>query len=208
VVGAGNALAARPAGSDVDVHSDWKPSSGFETLFQSAMSEDFVYVPGAGGHGWLVRATRTISMVDYRTLIPGAPRPTDLCYETFPLFGPDSGGVVYGPRNFYNGFRGHLMKSFTNTETRTCERAPDGTVTCVDAQRVRVVHQRPAVDRDGVLYGLSEDGNLYVIDNQGHQREKVFLSKTIASAYTPVSLDPRGRVHAQDNGELYVLGRG
>jgi len=433
--------------------SDWKPSSGFETLFQSAMSEDFVYVPGAGGtvfqlakssgrvvrrinpfgntvdpaafasggltldahgtlfynvlrtepapngledgHGWLVRVARdrTISMVDYRTLIPGAPRPTDLCYEMFPLFGPDQpyppppqpdgsptlppqqpclsqragvsvapaigadgtivtvtrahnfggenygyvvalnpdlslkwatslrgilndgcgvhtpygdgpfdcrpgatpgvdpftnqqpaggvsdgssaspvvlpdGGVVYGTRNFYNGFRGHLIKfdraghyqanydfgwditpavhrhdgtysmyikdnhyrsdgpynvtrldadltpewSFTNTETRTCERAPDGTVTCVDdgthPNGFEWCISAPAVDRDGVLYGLSEDGNLYVIDNQGHQREKVFLSKTIASAYTPVSLDPRGRVYAQNNGELYVLGRG
>lgn len=64
----------------------------------------------------------------------------------------------------------------------------------------------PAIDRDGNVYGLSEDGNLYVLDKQGHQRERVFLSKTLAAAYTPVSIDPQGRIYAQNNGELYVLG--
>jgi hypothetical protein len=102
--------------------------------------------------------------------------------------------------------------SNTNTETRTCERAQDGTVTCVDdgahPNGFEWCISAPAIDRDGTLYGLSEDGNFYVIDSQGRQREKVFLSKTIASAYTPVSLDSRGRVYAQNNGELYVLGRG
>jgi outer membrane protein assembly factor BamB len=433
--------------------SDWRPSRifGRESLFQSAMSGDFVYVPGAGGtvfqlakssgrvvrrinpfgttvdpaafasggltldahgtlfynvvrseptsdgledgYGWLVRVTRdrTISMVDYRTLIPGAPRPTDLCYEEFagddmpfppppqpdgsptlpprspclsqraalsqapavagdgtivtvtrahlrrgggnygyvvalnrdltvkwatslrgilndgcgvlvpygtapfdcrpgtalgvdpytnlrpaaevddgstssPVVLPD-GGIVYGTRNMYNGQRGHLMKfdrtgryvanydygwditpavyrhdgtysmyikdlhydggpynitrldadlnkewSHANTETRTCERLPDGTVSCVDEgshpNGFEWCISAPAVDRDGTVYGLAADGHFYVIDSQGAQREKVFLSKTIASAYTPVSLDPHGRVYAQNNGELYVLGRG
>jgi outer membrane protein assembly factor BamB len=431
--------------------SDWKPTQlGFESLVQSAMNGDYVYVPGAGGtvfqlakstgrmvrrinpfghntvdpqafvaggltfdehgtlfynvikteqaggssdaHSWLVRVTRDrTSLVDYRTLIPGAPRATDQCYMTFqnvdvarpyppapqpdgsptlppqlpcgsqraginvvPAVGPDGtivtvtranggsldnygyvvalnpdltlkwaaslrgrlndgcgvltpygngffdcrpgtatgidpytnmppaagvsdgstaspvilpdGGVVYGTRNLYNGFRGHLMKfdrggryvgnydfgwditpavsrhdggysmlikdnhylsggpftvtsldsalakewTYTNTETRTCQRAPDGTVTCVDdgehPNGFEWCVSAPAIDRDGNVYGLSEDGNLYVIDKQGHEREKVFLSKTVASAYTPVSLDSRGRVYAQNNGELYVLG--
>jgi hypothetical protein len=73
--------------------------------------------------------------------------------------------------------------SHPDTETRTCQRNPGGTV-----------------------YGISEDGNLYVIDNHRRQREKVFLSKTVAAFYTPVSIDPRGRVYAQNNGELYVVG--
>jgi outer membrane protein assembly factor BamB len=102
--------------------------------------------------------------------------------------------------------------SHANTETRTCERLPDGTVSCVDdgnhPNGFEWCISAPAVDRDGTVYGLAADGHFYVIDSQGHQREKVFLSKTIASAYTPVSLDSRGRVYAQNNGELYVLGRG
>ncbi|WP_157437289.1 hypothetical protein [Actinoplanes subtropicus] len=431
--------------------SDWKPTAlaGRETLFQSAMSKDSVYVPGAGGtvlqldkgsgrviqrvnpfggtvdpaafasggltvdahgtlfynvvrsepaahgrddvHGWLVRVTpdRKISMVDYRTLIPGAPRPTDLCYEEFtedlplppppkpdgtpampaqspclsqraafnaaPAVGPDGtvytvtraqnasggrnygyvvalnpdltlkwatslrgilddgcgvlvpygsdpfdcrpgaargvdpytnqqpaggvddsstaspvvlpdGGVVYGTRNFYNVQRGHLMKfdraghyvanydfgwditpavfrhngtysmyvkdlhydagaqyitrldaglrkewSHANTETRTCERLPDNTVSCVDEGQhpdgFEWCISAPAVDRNGSVYGLAQDGDFYVVDRYGRQLEKVFLSKTIASAYTPVSLDSSGRVYAQNNGQLYVLGR-
>jgi outer membrane protein assembly factor BamB len=430
--------------------SDWKPTQmGFEAMFQSAMSGDHVYVPGAGGtvfqlakgnghvvrrinpfgsaidpqtfvaggltldargtlfynviktepgpngrpdaHSWLVRATRDkTSMADYRTLIPDAPHPADLCYLTFqgspdrplppppqpdgsptlpsqdlcksqraglnvaPAIGPDGtivtvtrahgitmdnygyvvalnpdlslkwaaslrgrlndgcgvltpygngfrdcrpgtalgvdpytnmppaaqvsdgssaspvilpdGSVVYGARTIYNGYRGHLMKfdshgqymgnsdfgwditpavyrhdgtysmyikdnqylsggpfditrlgpflnkewSHANTETRTCQRAPDGTVTCVDDGQhpngFEWCVSAPAIDSDGNVYGLSEDGNLYVLDKQGREREKMFLSKTVASAYTPLSLDSRGRVYAQNNGELYVLG--
>jgi outer membrane protein assembly factor BamB len=432
--------------------SDWKPTQrGSEAMFQSAMSDDHVYVPGAGGtvfqlakgngrvvrrinpfggsidpaafvsggltldahgtllynvikpepgpngltdgHGFLVRASRDrISMVDYRTLIPGAPGATDLCYSNFrvsgfplpwppppqpdgsptlppqvpclsqragfnvaPAVGPDGtivtvtrphsfnlndygyivalnpdlslkwatslrghlndgcgilapygggifdcrpgtavgvdpqtnlppaagvndnssaspvilpdGGVVYGSFTFYNGGRGHLVKidrqgrflgtydfgwdstpgvyrhdgtyslllkdnhyrtngpfhvtrldadlnvewSHAATETRTCQREPDGTVTCVDdgehPDGFEWCISAPAIDRDGNVYGLNEDGNLYVIDKFGRQRAKVFLSKTIAAAYTPVSLDAQGRVYAQNNGELYVLGR-
>ncbi|MDR7276076.1 hypothetical protein [Catenuloplanes atrovinosus] len=431
--------------------SDWKPSRiyGRESLFQSAMSGDVLYVPGAGGtvfqvakstgrvlrrinpfggtvdpaaftsggltldahgtlfynvvrsetrpdgledvHGWLVRVTRDqkISMVDYRTLVPGAPKATDLCYEEFtgempfppppqpdgsptmpvrspclsqraaislapavaadgtvytvtrahnrrggrnygyvvalkpdltlkwatslrgilndgcgvlvpygdgqfdcrpgaafgvdpytneqPAAGVDDGStaspvvlpdgsILYGTRNVYNGRRGHLMKfdhagryvtnfdygwditpavhrhdgtyslyikdlnyeagpynltrldadlkrewSYASTETRSCERLPDGTVSCVDEGNhphgFEWCISAPAVDRDGTVYGLSADGHFYVVDSRGNLRDKVFLSKTIASAYTPVSLDPRGRVYAQNNGELYVLGR-
>jgi hypothetical protein len=41
-------------------------------------------------HSWLVKvpARDAIQMVDYRTLIPGAPRPTDLCYGSFADLSP------------------------------------------------------------------------------------------------------------------------
>jgi outer membrane protein assembly factor BamB len=100
--------------------------------------------------------------------------------------------------------------SYASTETRTCERLPDDTVSCVDEGNhpdgFEWCISAPAVDRNGTVYGLSADGHFYVVDSKGRQLEKVFLSKTIASAYTPVSLDSRGRVYAQNNGELYVLG--
>ncbi len=100
--------------------------------------------------------------------------------------------------------------SFTNTETRTCQRNPDGSITCTDdgehPNGFEWCVAAPVIDRDGTIFGLSEDGNLYVIDKHGKLRERVFLSKTVASAYTPLSLDSRGRVYAQNNGEMYVLG--
>ncbi len=428
--------------------SDWKPiPTPWEPMFQAAMTDRFVFIPGAGGtvfqvdkdngstirrinpfgttidprtwvsggltvdddgnlfynvlrieltgtgadaHSWLVRVSRhgTIRMVDYRTLIPGAPSATDLCFATFnamtpvpprpwppapnalppqfpcgsqragvnitPAIGPDGtiftvtrahsqrandygyvvalrpdlslewatslrdhlddgcgilapygtgffdcragstlgidpptnmppagqvsdigsssptalpdGGVLYGAFTGYNGFRGHLMKfdrdghfkaafdfgwdvtpaifphdhtysivvkdnhyftngpflvtrldanldvewQFANTSTETCERQPDGSITCVDTGEhpngFEWCINAPAVDRSGTVYGLSEDGNMYAIDRNGHERERVFLTRTLSAAYTPLSIDSRGRIYAQNNGELYVLG--
>jgi len=74
---------------------------------------------------------------------------------------------------------------------------PNGFEWCINA---------PAVDRDGTVYGLSEDGNMYAIDRHGHERERVFLGLTISAAYTPLSIDGSGRIYAQNNGDLYVLG--
>lgn len=97
-----------------------------------------------------------------------------------------------------------------NTSTQTCERAADGTITCADngdhPNGFEWCISSPAVDRDGALYGLSEDGNLYALDRQGHELEHVFLGRSIEEAYTPTAIDPAGRVYAQNNGQLYVLG--
>jgi outer membrane protein assembly factor BamB len=217
------------------------------------------------GNGFFDCRPGTAPGVDPFTNLPPAAGVSDSSSAS-PVALPD-GGVVYGSRTLYNGFRGHLVSfdgrgrhrgtddfgwditpavhrhggsyslyikdnhylaggpfrvtrldaglnriwSFTNTETRTCERLPDGTISCVDTGEhpngFEFCISAPAMDRDGNLYGLNADGNLYVVDPAGRQRAKVFLSKTIASAYTPVSLDARGRVYAQNNGELYVLGR-
>jgi outer membrane protein assembly factor BamB len=99
---------------------------------------------------------------------------------------------------------------FANTSTQTCERQSDGTITCVDdgehPDGFEWCISSPAIDRDGTLYGLSEDGYLYVIDNQGHQVERAFTGRAIEEAYTPTAIDSHGRIYAQNNGQLYVLG--
>jgi outer membrane protein assembly factor BamB len=97
-----------------------------------------------------------------------------------------------------------------NTSTQTCERQPDNTITCVDTGEhpngFEWCISSPAFDRDGTFYGLSEDGYLYALDRQGHELERIFLGRTIEEAYTPTAIDPEGRIYAQNNGQLYVLG--
>jgi hypothetical protein len=53
---------------------------------------------------------------------------------------------------------------------------------------------------------VSQDGNLYVIDASGRERERVFLTRTLSAAGAPMAIDAEGRVYAQNNGELHILG--
>jgi hypothetical protein len=105
----------------------------------------------------------------------------------------------------------HVQWQVANTSTQTCQREPDGTISCVDdgahPNGFEWCISSPAIDRDGTLYGLSEDGNLYALDPQGHELERIFLGRAIEEAYTPTAIDPAGRIYAQNNGLLYVLGR-
>src|SRR5262249_20788029 len=99
---------------------------------------------------------------------------------------------------------------FANTSTQTCERQPDGTISCVDDGQHpdgwEWCISSPAFDRDGTLYGLSEDGYLYAIARPGRQVQRVFRGKSIEEASTPTAIDPQGRIYAQNNGQMYVLG--
>lgn len=101
---------------------------------------------------------------------------------------------------------------FQNTSTQACARNPDGTVSCVDATDVNPdgfewCINAPAVDAAGNVYATSEDGNFYAIAQGGILRSKVFLDIAQGAAYTPLSLDPEGRIYALQNGQLSVLGR-
>jgi hypothetical protein len=105
---------------------------------------------------------------------------------------------------------------FQSTETRNCHRNPDGSVTCVNdgahPHGFEWCINAPAVDGNGRVYVESEDGNVYVL-GQGHTGVfttpdfKIFTNLAIGAAYTPFSIDPAGRLYAQNNGHLFVLGQ-
>jgi outer membrane protein assembly factor BamB len=106
--------------------------------------------------------------------------------------------------------------SFKGTETRTCQRNAAGVVTCIDdgthPNGFEWCINAPAIDSEGNVYVESEDGNLYVLD-QTHRgvfttpKYKLFLNLAIGAAYTPLSIDSVGRLYAQNNGHLFVIGR-
>jgi len=124
--------------------------------------------------------------------------------------------------NIYNSFGPYFITQlskdltvewqFQNTSTERCQRNPDGTVTCVDAtdenpDGFEWCVNAPAVDAAGNVYVTSEDGNFYAIGQGGVLLGKHFLNIAEGAAYTPLALDPQGRIYTLQNGELTVLGR-
>jgi hypothetical protein len=104
---------------------------------------------------------------------------------------------------------------FHNTNTQSCTRNPDGSITCVSDHPggFEWCVNAPLIDRNGVVYANSEDGNLYSID-QGHSgvfttpKQKIFQNIAIGAAYTPASMDAFGRIYSQNDGHLFVIGTG
>jgi len=80
---------------------------------------------------------------------------------------------------------------------------PNGYEWCVNA---------PVVDRMGVVYITSEDGNVYTV-SQGHTgvftdwKQKIFLLEALGAAYTPLSIGEHGEIYSQNNGHLFVVGQ-
>lgn len=97
---------------------------------------------------------------------------------------------------------------FKSTETRSCARAADGTVQCTSdhPNGFEWCINAPAIDRDGTMYGNSEDGNLYAIGADGQLRDRFFLDTALGASYTPLALDHLGRIYALNAGHMIVVG--
>jgi len=97
---------------------------------------------------------------------------------------------------------------FKSTNTQSCTRQPNGSVTCVSdrPEGFEWCVNALAVDTRGVVYVNSEDGNLYAINPDGTLRENIFLQLAVAAAYTPLSLGADGKVYTQNAGHLFVVG--
>jgi hypothetical protein len=97
---------------------------------------------------------------------------------------------------------------FANTTTESCSRNSDGTLTCVadHPDGFEWCINAAAVDKNGVVYANSEDGNLYAIAQGGVEKQRIFLQLALGAAYTPLSIGPDGRIYTQNAGHLFVVG--
>src|SRR4030095_3879508 len=104
----------------------------------------------------------------------------------------------------------HLTEewSFQNTNTQSCTRQPDGSLSCVSDHPASFEWcvNAPVVDKAGVVYANSEDGNLYAINQGGTLKQQIFQQLALGAAYTPMSIARDGRIYSQNAGHLFVVG--
>jgi len=74
---------------------------------------------------------------------------------------------------------------------------PNGYEWCVNAM---------AVDKNGVAFGNSEDGNLYAIQQGGTSYQRLFLKKVLDAGYTPLSLGGNGTIYTLNDGHMLAVG--
>ena len=98
--------------------------------------------------------------------------------------------------------------SYQNTNDQACERLADGSLQCEPtAVGFEWCVNMVAVDRYGVVYANSEDGNVYAIDRTGQMVGRLFLKIAIGAAYTPLAIGADGRVYTQNDGTLFMVGQ-
>jgi uncharacterized protein (TIGR03437 family) len=99
--------------------------------------------------------------------------------------------------------------SFQNTNTNSCTRNPDGTLSCVSDHPAGFEWcvNSPAIDSNGVVYANSEDGNLFAIQQGGSVIQEIFQQLALGAAYTPASIGGDGKIYSQNDGHLFVVGK-
>jgi hypothetical protein len=126
---------------------------------------------------------------------------------------PDRTGTnpAYPEAYFITQLDRHLKVQwqFQSTNTESCTRNPDGTVSCVSdhPHGFEWCVNAPVIDGDGVVYANSEDGNLYTIEQGGTLKGHIFQQLALGAAYTPTSLGQDGKIYSQNDGHLFVVGR-
>jgi hypothetical protein len=64
----------------------------------------------------------------------------------------------------------------------------------------------PAVDANGTVYADSEDGSVFVINQGGTLKGKLFLLHAVGAAYTPIALGRDGKIYTENDGHMFVVG--
>ncbi len=98
---------------------------------------------------------------------------------------------------------------FKNTNTQSCSRNADGTISCVNdhPNSFEWCVNADVFDANGLVYANSEDGNLYVINQGGTLNQRLFQQLALGAAYTPTSLGGDGKIYSQNAGHLIVAGQ-
>jgi len=99
--------------------------------------------------------------------------------------------------------------SFKNSNTQSCTRNPDGSITCVSdhPNGFEWCVNAAVIDANGVVFANSEDGNLFAINQGGTLKQKIFQQLALGAAYTPASLGGDGKIYSQNAGHLFVVGK-
>jgi hypothetical protein len=122
----------------------------------------------------------------------------DFGWDITPAWFPHDGTYsIVLKDNVYFAGQYFLTQLDANLRQQWRFQSPTNTEWCVNAV---------AVDKDGVVYANSEDGSLYTINPGGTQKGKVVLGLALGAAYTPITLDAKGRIYAQNAGKLYAFG--
>ena len=97
---------------------------------------------------------------------------------------------------------------FKSTNTQSCSRNADGTMSCVSDHPLGFEWcvNAPGIDSTGTVFFNSEDGWLYEVNSSGAQVNRVFTNLAIGAAYTPLSIGPDGKIYTQNDGIMFVIG--
>jgi len=97
---------------------------------------------------------------------------------------------------------------FKNTNTQSCTRNPDGSITCVSdhPNSFEWCVNAAVIDKKGIVYANSEDGNLFAINQGGTLKQKIFQQLALGAAYTPASMGGDGKIYTQNAGHLFAVG--
>jgi len=120
----------------------------------------------------------------------------------------NSGGY---PESFFITKLNHNLNvewRFQNTNTLSCTRQPNGSVTCTDdhPNGFEWCVNAFVIDVNGVIYANSEDGNLFTLNSNGTLKQKIFQQLALGAAYTPTSIGQDGKIYSQNAGHLFVVG--
>ncbi len=99
--------------------------------------------------------------------------------------------------------------SYQNTNTNSCTRNTDGTLSCVSdhPNGFEWCVNSPAIDANGLVYANSEDGNMFAIGQGGTLIDEIFQQLALGAAYTPASIGGDGKIYSQNDGHLFVVGK-